>query len=473
MAATVVACLLLSASSCSLSRPFVSSGAPKIQFIGDSITEESVADIDAHFGASYDVAIEATGGTDTYMQAANVAAAALLSPAFAIINLGTNDALRMNAAWTSIINGQTVVIEPQQTLTDVTGRLDAFAAAFPATACVVFVTVNSHNPSWAPANTRAINDHIRATFPHVADWDAAVQPSYFAAPDNPVPNAAGRQALLAIEDQAMASCAASPPTFSNVVTWTHAWDTANSTTYTDDVGTVRVEMIPDTGNASTPLPAQRDQGFYGAALGMSALPGPVFNPADAQFGGRPSLDPDSTGMVNSMLSPNVDPTSSADWFDAPNGIAAPYWVAVLGNLGPDLTNAAAIDSQQGGVGSCPTIGGGLFNPAKWSIATFGPPPFPWPSINKPLVPNETYLMLAEVAPGTNASFLEIDWRDTLGALHQVHQAVTLTPYTCKEMFLGFVHSGHMSVAAIKTGAPSNADLTALRIWASPYLRPDL
>jgi hypothetical protein len=239
----------------------------------------------------------------------------------------------------------------------VTGRLDAFAAAFPAATCVVFVTVNSHNPSWAPANARAINDHMRASFPHVADWDAAVQPSYFAAPDTPHPDAAGRQALLALEDQAMAGCTGSTPTFSNVVAWTHAWDTANSTTYTDDVGTVRVEQILDTGTASTPLPALRDQGFYGAAYGTSALPGPVYNPADAQFGGRASLYPDSAGPVNSMLSPNVDPTSSADWFDAPNGIAAPYWVAVLGNLGPNLTNAAAFDSQEGSVGSCPTIGG--------------------------------------------------------------------------------------------------------------------
>jgi hypothetical protein len=52
------------------------------------------------------------------------------------------------------------------------------------------------------------------------------------------------------------------------------------------------------------------------------------------------------------------------------------------------------------------------------------------------------------------------------------QAVTLTPYTCKEMFLGLMHSGHISAAAIKTGAPTNTDLTALRIWASPYLRSD-
>jgi hypothetical protein len=209
LAATVGAFLLLSASSCSVSQPFVSSGAPKIQFVGDSITWQSAADINAHYGGSYDTAIEATIGADTYTQAANVAAEAALAPEFEIINLGTNDARRMNAAWTTVVNGQTVVIEPQQTLADVTGRLDAFAAAFPAATCVVFVTVNAHNPSWTPANAQGINDHIRASFPHAADWDAAWQPSYFAEPDNPHPNAAGRQALLALEDQAIADCLAS------------------------------------------------------------------------------------------------------------------------------------------------------------------------------------------------------------------------------------------------------------------------
>ena len=42
------------------------------------------------------------------MQAANVAAEAALAPEFEVINLGTNDAGRMNAAWTTAINGQPV-----------------------------------------------------------------------------------------------------------------------------------------------------------------------------------------------------------------------------------------------------------------------------------------------------------------------------------------------------------------------------
>ena len=50
-------------------------------------------------------------------------------------------------------------------------------------------------------------------------------------------------------------------------------------------------------------------------------------------------------------------------------------------------------------------------------------------------------MLAEVRLVRTRRFLEIDWRDALGALHQVHQAVTLTPHTCKEMFLEWVQLG--------------------------------
>jgi hypothetical protein len=209
LAATVGAFLLLSASSCSVSQPFISSGTPKLQFVGDSITVQSAADINAHFGGSYNTAIEATTGADTYTQAANVTAEAQLDPAVEIINLGTNDAGRINSAWTTTINGQLVTIEPQQTLADVTGRLDTFAGEFPASTCVVFVTVNAHNPSWAPANAQAINDHIRVSYPHIVDWDAAWQPSYFDKPDNPHPNAAGRQELLALEDQAIADCTAS------------------------------------------------------------------------------------------------------------------------------------------------------------------------------------------------------------------------------------------------------------------------
>lgn len=203
LAAAVIAYLLLSASSCSVSQQYVGSGAPKLQFLGDSITVQSANDIDARFGNAFDVAIDAFVGADTYLQAATAAAETANSPAIEVINLGTNDAARMNKTW-YLTSGD--VLEPAQTLDDITGRLDAFAAEFPASTCVIFVTVNTHDPSWAPENATAINDHIRANFAHVADWDAAWSAEYFARPDDPHPNAAGRAALIDLEEQSLATC---------------------------------------------------------------------------------------------------------------------------------------------------------------------------------------------------------------------------------------------------------------------------
>lgn len=202
IAVAVGVALLVGAASCSTSQPFSNSGLPKIQFVGDSITHAAAGAINARYGATQDVAIEATIGLDTYFQAPKIADQAALSPDVEVINLGTNDAHRMDEAW--VLNG--TVIEPQQTLADVTGRLDTFAAEFPASTCVVFVTTNTHNPSWSPANALAIDDHIRASFPHVADWDVAWQASYFDVPDDPHPNAVGREALLTLVDEAIATC---------------------------------------------------------------------------------------------------------------------------------------------------------------------------------------------------------------------------------------------------------------------------
>ena len=163
---------------------FTGSGLPKLQFLGDSITVQSALDINAHYAATYDLSIHAAVGLGTHQT--GVGTDASLNPNIEIINLGTNDAAKG--------------------VTDAPAMLYAFAAAFPATTCVVFVTINTHNPSWGPTLAQAINDHVRATFPHVADWDAAWDASYFDAPDNPHPNAAGRQALLHAEDAAIATC---------------------------------------------------------------------------------------------------------------------------------------------------------------------------------------------------------------------------------------------------------------------------
>jgi hypothetical protein len=114
-----------------------------------------------------------------------------------VINLGTNDATR--------ISKQLRLPEPTPTLAAIDHRFDMFSKEFPRTTCVLFVTVNTHNPSWSPRNAAAINGHIRM-FAHVVDWDKAWRSSYFDRPDDPHPNEVGRQALLQIEDQAIAKC---------------------------------------------------------------------------------------------------------------------------------------------------------------------------------------------------------------------------------------------------------------------------
>jgi lysophospholipase L1-like esterase len=202
--AGAVVCVLILGASCATNQPPLHNGKPIIQFDGDSITFQSTADINAHYGSTYDVGINALVGTDTYIEAGQIGAEAAEAPSVEIINLGTNDANRIDAGPTNL--------EPAQTLADVTGRLDTFATEFPSTTCVIFVNVNTHNPSWSPVNAQAIDDHFAANptlFAHVVDWNGAWQASYFGTPDNPHPNETGRQALLALEDAAIAGCSPS------------------------------------------------------------------------------------------------------------------------------------------------------------------------------------------------------------------------------------------------------------------------
>lgn len=217
IAAVMMAFLLTTAAQCnpaqsgkySTVQSFSNSGLTKLAFQGDSITFQSTADINAHYGANYDVAIHATVGVDTSMRGDAVAADAAQDPAIEIINLGTNDAVRIGTA-------------TPPTIDDVTGRLELFATEFPASTCIIFVNINTHNPDWGPANAQAIDDFFSQNpliFPHVVPWDAAWQASNFipgkngtaANPDGPHPNETGRQLLLKLEDQAIQGCPAQAP----------------------------------------------------------------------------------------------------------------------------------------------------------------------------------------------------------------------------------------------------------------------
>ena len=75
-----------------MNQKFLSSGEPKIQFEGDSITLLATDDINTWFGPGYDVAINAYWGATTYENQTPVADDSALRPDVAVINLGTNDA---------------------------------------------------------------------------------------------------------------------------------------------------------------------------------------------------------------------------------------------------------------------------------------------------------------------------------------------------------------------------------------------
>jgi hypothetical protein len=190
------AVMMVTAASCSQKSP---SPKPRLDIVGDSIAFESTADIHAHFDGHYRVKVTATFGFTTWRQQFAVAADAADPPAKEIIELGTNDAVRID-------HPSPTGDGPPPTLADVTGRLDTFAREFPKSTCVIFVTVSTHNPTWSPANAHAIDDHIRSRFAHVADWDRAWKPSYFDTAGDPHPNESGRQALLALVDTALDDC---------------------------------------------------------------------------------------------------------------------------------------------------------------------------------------------------------------------------------------------------------------------------
>jgi hypothetical protein len=184
----------VTAAQCTEDQPFRNTGAPKLNVIGDAITIVSSGDINTHFRSSYDVQIRADWpGTIAE------AAWSVIPESVVLVDVGTFDAREMEQGGgaTLLANYELLASDLQQIGTSLEH------------ACVVWVTINTHNASWGPTWAQQINSYIRATFPHVADWDAAWQASYFDQPNEPIPNETGRQALLNLEDQAIAGCSTS------------------------------------------------------------------------------------------------------------------------------------------------------------------------------------------------------------------------------------------------------------------------
>ena len=191
--------------SCATEQVPSGSGMPVLQFDGDSITVIATSDLNAHYGANYDVGIAAITGWDTYLDGPtknDIVGQVAEAPRIEVINLGTNDMARIGVGLPSLN-------EPPQSLADVEANLAGDVAAFPASTCVIVTTINSHdeNPTWDSTGSVVTFDNwIRATFPHVADWDAAYKDSYFNGLGQPHPNEAGLQALIATYDHAIATC---------------------------------------------------------------------------------------------------------------------------------------------------------------------------------------------------------------------------------------------------------------------------
>jgi len=84
-------------------------------------------------------------------------------------------------------------------------------------------------------------------------------------------------------------------------------------------------------------------------------------------------------------------------------------------------------------------------------------------------PDQTVLVIVKVDDAN--SFMEITWRNSNGQLETRRTPFRLKSYTAKEIFLGYVHSSYLSAAGLKTGAPSEAEIEAVRNWAAPWIPP--
>lgn len=284
----------------------------------------------------------------------------------------------------------------------------------------------------------------------------------------------------------------------NLLTWTHSWDMVDAVTYIPDAkekaawgvdGSLRVASVADRGSAAMPL--LRDQGMWGQMFKQSAVPGPVYQPSDTRFAGRPSFFADplaSLGLagpdlnnLHSMLSPVLDPYDPKTFFAAPDGYKPPYWIAVLAHppVGEvsfeGMTSLSAVmDSHRGDTGAGPTVGGTLPG-KKWGVACFGPQPpsFFWPAIEHPYRA-ETTLVVVFVGSGIDGSWMEVNWREG-DEIRTRRDTITLgakpdgAPLPFEETFFGWAETMRNSAMGIKLGAPAEAEIDAIRNWSAPFI----
>jgi hypothetical protein len=280
------------------------------------------------------------------------------------------------------------------------------------------------------------------------------------------------------------------PVWQDMADWANSWVIFDATV--EDGRVVRVED-PSGFRPLVPFPT------LFALLGatpLERLPSPLYIGSSDRFNGAPGLfcdhQPQYTGSVFgdlfSALTPNVneaqtegvfiDGTDSAIYFNPPHGYVPPYWVAVLGRLGlgddplidPNTGSSGIWDATHGGTGTGPTIGRKLVRLGgnSWRFSTFGPGLL-LVSTPHDAVVEETVLVIVSVNGAS--SFIEVNWRTATGVLSTSRTVGNMRNWNYREAFLGWVHGPYWMATGIRLGAPNEAEINRVRLWASYFIPP--
>jgi hypothetical protein len=168
--------------------------APRLYVGGDSITADSVNDINAHFQSSFQVRIDGWSGASSERMAPNTQDAAASMPDVAVIELGTNDP-------TPYYN---MTLDQSETW------LEQINSYFAPSTCVIFVTPWHGTIQRPPGSLEAIAQFERVAFPRLADWDQAATAADYTGGDGIHPNATGLLHLVQVEATAIAGCPTNP-----------------------------------------------------------------------------------------------------------------------------------------------------------------------------------------------------------------------------------------------------------------------
>lgn len=276
--------------------------------------------------------------------------------------------------------------------------------------------------------------------------------------------------------------------FADLTAWTNSWDAKDAVLYTPGAtelatytidASLRVASIPDNGTEDFPLVRDPDNYYSDIFPGDPIqLPGPLWVPSNpGLYRARPAVEFDvvspTGGFGGAPIYAMLTPTGhdSADYFNSPDGYAAPYWVALL---------ADGVDARLGSEGAGPTISG-FGGAGEWTVGCYGDigdPGNPEPtevihsSRDIDVAGESVFILFYNSGDGylTETSWLEINYRAANGALTPVRTMGGQNDYGYKELFWGWVDNHHFwSAAGIKVGTPTEAELARVRQWAAMSL----